>query len=892
MERHQEVHKASVDESDAGVPLGLLYCHECNIQFTSPRTYQGHKEHYCQQRHLKRAKVRGGHQIHAEVTAQPEHKENIMDPAILAKMASTMASQAMMPMFPVIGPPGGTVPLLPPPGLQALIAAQMAGARPSSAEALLPQAPPSSVLQPTNGTFGVPPIIIQPLEEGTHRGGMLSNEPRKDEVGPDCKEQRYEDTEKPLDLSVKKLTPKSECKKSTPRKEDPEKRTTPAKVKQERNHNPSSPKLHSPSESPSSSLHSPRTPAFPNIYIDPHGPPVGMIPPMPLGLPIMPSMIMNSLNAPSPHMNKCLECNIIFYKQENYIAHKEHYCASRKVVTSANSAPVAETSLPVHRQPAGPLSPASSCTYLSDRKSPASVKSLSPISASSAISPGAAASGLPPNLLDVPLMESAILQYYCIPCKIKFSSIDTLKAHQKHYCPSRNKLNLPDEDAPVGSNDANPQGQESELAEDKSGPGLQCPHCGSNFRSLRLLKLHYCTGMAVHLPLFSCPYCDYIAQSDSRLVEHIKAHAPSKAYKCTICGYRGNTVRGMRMHGKMHIDGGEKFTDDNMVEFEEPPLIPKRLKAIDPGSVLDLEAEILRFKNEPYKRRRYRKSFEKNDAVIKRPPSNSCSEFQEESPDSNQLQIHAQLHSEPSSATFSCSVCNFVADSKYGLTRHLSSKHDEPSEFAVKVERSSSPTGSDKSSTAARSRVVENGLTDHGSPVSSTEANSNRSPDSAESSSFGSESPKRRSPTSGSPKTVENISEEDSRLGGEGRQPSGAHRHLKRGASSPVARIFNGKIKEETGYEQQKEEEECCSKRRENLLKVGPEVNGSKSLANGPSTHNMDSILQRKVLEKENMKYCKQCDISFTYLSSFIAHKKYYCNSHAAERSASAQSEL
>lgn len=28
--------------------------------------------------------------------------------------------------------------------------------------------------------------------------------------------------------------------------------------------------------------------------------------------------------------SKCLECNIVFYKHENYIAHKKHYCSARK----------------------------------------------------------------------------------------------------------------------------------------------------------------------------------------------------------------------------------------------------------------------------------------------------------------------------------------------------------------------------------------------------------------------------------------------------------------------------------------------------------------------------------------------------------------------------------
>lgn len=37
---------------------------------------------------------------------------------------------------------------------------------------------------------------------------------------------------------------------------------------------------------------------------------------------------------------------------------------------------------------------------------------------------------------------------------------------------------------------------------------------------------------------------------------------------------------------------------------------------------------------------------------------------------------------------------------------------------------------------------------------------------------------------------------------------------------------------------------------------------------------------------KPGPKYCKSCDISFNYYSTFIAHKKFYCSSHAGEMTA------
>lgn len=42
-----------------------------------------------------------------------------------------------------------------------------------------------------------------------------------------------------------------------------------------------------------------------------------------------------------------------------------------------------------------------------------------------------------------------------------------------------------------------------------------------------------------------------------------------------------------------------------------------------------------------------------------------------------------------------------------------------------------------------------------------------------------------------------------------------------------------------------------------------------------------EDILQEA--NRPGPKYCKSCDISFTYYSTFVAHKKFYCSSHAGE---------
>lgn len=43
--------------------------------------------------------------------------------------------------------------------------------------------------------------------------------------------------------------------------------------------------------------------------------------------------------------------------------------------------------------------------------------------------------------------------------------------------------------------------------------------------------------------------------------------------------------------------------------------------------------------------------------------------------------------------------------------------------------------------------------------------------------------------------------------------------------------------------------------------------------------------LSANSVKKCGPKYCKSCDISFNYLSTFLAHKKYYCSSHSSDAS-------
>ncbi|XP_055915967.1 zinc finger protein ush isoform X2 [Eupeodes corollae] len=83
-------------------------------------------------------------------------------------------------------------------------------------------------------------------------------------------------------------------------------------------------------------------------------------------------------------VSKCKECNIVFCKYENYLAHKQHYCSARNQEDTES-----KTSTPPS---------------------------------------GSSTGGIDSNPI-------AYQQLICAACGIKYTSMDNLRAHQKFYCP-------------------------------------------------------------------------------------------------------------------------------------------------------------------------------------------------------------------------------------------------------------------------------------------------------------------------------------------------------------------------------------------------------------------------------------------------------------------------
>jgi hypothetical protein len=67
------------------------------------------------------------------------------------------------------------------------------------------------------------------------------------------------------------------------------------------------------------------------------------------------------------------------------------------------------------------------------------------------------------------------------------------------------------------------------------------------------LATHHCSGVG-SLGGWKCPCCDVVSPTASAAQRHMDSHSGVKAFRCTNCRYKGNTLRGMRTHIRMHFE--------------------------------------------------------------------------------------------------------------------------------------------------------------------------------------------------------------------------------------------------------------------------------------------------------------------------------------------------
>lgn len=182
-------------------------------------------------------------------------------------------------------------------------------------------------------------------------------------------------------------------------------------------------------------------------------------------------------------------------------------------------------------------------------------------------------------------------------------------------------------------------------ADDRLVITYTCNKCSTSYRTIETFKAHQCA--VPKRPVLHCDECSFSTPSSRTLAEHAETHQKvNLMYKCKLCGYHGNTLRGMRQHGRQHMLKEEEFNDNDVETLELPSPRPAvaALSVTSPYS-LDVDEELLRLKNEPYKKRRSRKHYQKSEYA-----GSAISPQRKE----NGLQPRSRSVSPQSNSTISC----------------------------------------------------------------------------------------------------------------------------------------------------------------------------------------------------------------------------------------------
>lgn len=411
--------------------------------------------------------------------------------------------------------------------------------------------------------------------------------------------------------------------------------------------------------------------------------------------------------------SRCAECNIVFYKHENYLVHKELYCASRRTTSSTSEsctgeavspksnitiepatspvgAPQATSSLnrptsnaSAHTAPSPSACSIASASLLMSQKfgsmsatvaggelvSPKMKQELtlptSPGLPPCSMSPAASSAGsiISPNgnaaaaVTNTSGSKSTIFQYYCAACGIKFTSYNNLQAHQTYYCLKRtppggnsqgNSLLPPttgsvspsplmptnptamaamasllspellakvaasfssstrngkaEGDASMGLSDmidlTNPQSwalmaaatAAAAQSNSASSKPLLCLKCKGNFMSPEMLAAHICPVNAQQMAM-------RMMENNGKMEGNHKPNQPAntttasslQTYKCTICGYKGHTMRGMRTHVRVHseeLSASGAYEEDFIVANTDLPEQSSTRRSVNHGGGL------------------------------------------------------------------------------------------------------------------------------------------------------------------------------------------------------------------------------------------------------------------------------------------------------------------
>ncbi|KAL3282135.1 hypothetical protein HHI36_005330 [Cryptolaemus montrouzieri] len=585
LNRHMRMHTVSPSPTNVIVnnqdsETTDRYCAECDIRFSSQKTYRAHKMHYCNSRHMAKQTV---------VSSKPASNTSGSSPTSPVDSTTNRnppSPNGFLPQQPFLALP--TNPIIIVPYSLFKSASLLPGFLPQSAGIPNADTPcfllPNGQLQPMTPSITTNPTEVlktinkvkdatitkenssSPLDLSVKKSQDIKSS-SMDSISENEKENMKHFSPSPEKIECVPSIPSSPP--STPQSQSGASPSLSISPKRKHDHETSrsnSPRMPRSTKS-SISLEKPHSSPDTNIPFDittslhpflMHPGSLALFAPevqmrlaaeLPPVAPVAPQVLVKQ------GVSKCKECNIVFCKHENYLIHKKHYCSARMQEDEASKT-----------SGSPPISPRSN-----EAASPA----------------------------------GQYQQLICVACGIKFASLDNLNAHQAYYCLKRSDMDV----------------RRCTKCRGIMEPGHQCPAP---------------TAVAG----WKCPCCDVISPTSNAAQRHMETHTGVKAYRCAICRYKGNTLRGMRTHIRMHF---EKRSPD----LQEEKYITYILE--DDGAQ-SVEVNV-------------------STGCITPSVTSNITEEREISPSSEQRQENP---------SHQCNQCSYNSPYKANLIRHLKMVHNNP----------------------------------------------------------------------------------------------------------------------------------------------------------------------------------------------------------------------
>lgn len=346
---------------------------------------------------------------------------------------------------------------------------------------------------------------------------------------------------------------------------------------------------------------------------------------------------------------KCNDCKIVFYKQENYLVHKNMYCASRRQEACASPDPQ-ESDLPN-----------SSPEVTLDGKPNLSAPRMSPARSNGSTSPGLSS---PPH--------QPIFQFFCVACGIRFTSLDNLQAHQTYYCLKRT----------VAANAANSEDPANYIISVNGSKGeLSCSKCKATYNNEDAFHKHVCAQSPMN------------GSAGSAAHTNGNGHAPAtvQCFKCAVCGYKGHTLRGMRTHVRIHQDKIQGAPEESFIDYISEPMAvrnkgmsgSRRRRSLDPSL---MQVNLLPTNDSTVTNNWTHTESSENEETA------SVSESEQMAKDKAEQRTGVSLDS-----LHTCSYCYYSSSYKGNVVRHIKLVHKDISSSAKSPSSSLPPPKKDTS---------------------------------------------------------------------------------------------------------------------------------------------------------------------------------------------------